>query len=58
MSIGAKTAIDKKLIQLYAEKQTMQFNESDRIDPEMVWQGMKIIASTNRTFINLSCRKN
>jgi len=54
MAIGARDAIDKKLAAMYADKQTNNFDITSKVDPELVWQGMKMIAINNRAMINFN----
>ena len=57
MAIGARDGIDKKLTQLYADKQTSNFDIKSKVDPEQVWQGMTMIAMNNKAFMQINNRK-
>lgn len=53
MAVGPRDAIDKKLINMYADKQTNSFDSTSRLDPEKVWQSMALVAINNRNFIQV-----
>ncbi len=54
MAVGAKTKMDKKLVSLYTGKQTTNFDTKSSIDPEVIWQGMTVIAMNNKAFLNIN----
>lgn len=55
MAIGATSKIDKRLVNLYAEKKTISEDSSDsKISPDEIWNCMSMIATTNQAFMSIN----
>ncbi|MFA6990075.1 MAG: hypothetical protein WC197_08410 [Candidatus Gastranaerophilaceae bacterium] len=51
MSIGAKSALDKKLVEIYKNTQTICADTKSRIDPTKIMDNMQMIAINNQAYI-------
>ncbi len=56
MSVVPQDAIDRKLAQLYASKQTVNLDNKSSLSPEDFWSSMSIIAMNNKAVMNFKCR--
>ena len=53
MTVGAKNAIDKRLVQMYANIQTNNYDKTSRVEPERIMDSMSLMALNNRTFVQV-----
>jgi hypothetical protein len=53
MAVGAKDKIDRKLVQMYANVQTNNYDKTTRVDPERIMDSMSLIALNNRNFVQV-----
>jgi hypothetical protein len=57
MSVGAKNAMDKRLVELYKDKQTLCSDNKSQIDAKTVWDNMQMIAVTNQAYMFINNKK-
>lgn len=55
MAIGATNEIDRRLAEMYIDKQTVNLDATaeSKIQPDDFWRCMSLIAVNNKAFINL-----
>lgn len=58
MSVGAKDHIDKKLVKMYANVQTITLDINLRLAPERILDCMSIMASNNQGIIRANRKMN
>lgn len=52
MGVAPTHEIDKRLAGMYSDKVTVNLDRTSAVDPEVIWQSMQIIASTNKALMN------
>lgn len=53
MSVGARDVIDKRLVQIYSDVQTSNFDMVSKVDPEQMMKAISLIGLNNRALIGL-----
>lgn len=53
MSVGPRDVIDKRLVQIYSNVQTSNFDITSKIDPEQIMDMISIIGLNNKAFIQI-----
>jgi|GEM_PF-730739 len=53
MAVGARDAIDRKLVQMYAKVQTNNFEQTSKIDPERMMSSMDLMALNNKSYFEI-----
>lgn len=53
MGVGARDAIDKRLVQMYAKVQTNNFELASKIDPERMMSSMDLMALNNKSYFEI-----
>ena len=57
MAVGARDAIDKRLVQIYADLKTTPSESAKTVDPEKVLNSMELMSLNNKTFMQIRGRK-
>jgi hypothetical protein len=58
MAIGANNSIDRRLVELYKDKQTFCADNQSKLSPEKVLDSMQMIAVANRAYMYMNNKKN
>ena len=54
MSVGPTNALDKRLVELYREKVTVNLNhDSSIVSPDDFWKTMYLVANNNKAFLKI-----
>ena len=57
MAVGARDAIDKKLVQMYANTQTSNLNTVSSVSPDQILNSMTLMSMNNRIFFEMKRTK-
>ena len=55
--IGPRDTIDKRLVQMYANVQTCNFDQINKINTEDMMKGIELMSRCNKIFIDLNNKK-
>lgn len=55
--IGARDRLDKKLVQLYQNVRTVNFDSIDRVNSNDMWNNIGLLAQTNKAFFDIQNSK-
>lgn len=53
MGIGARDYIDQKLVTMYANVKTNNFELASKVDPEKMMDSMSLMALNNRSYLQI-----
>jgi hypothetical protein len=53
MSVGARDYIDRKLVSMYANTKTNNFELAAKIDPEKMMDSMSLMAMNNKSYLQI-----
>lgn len=51
--IGAKNRVDKNLVAMYENKQTINLSLVTPVSPEKIWKSLDMVAYLNKTHLSL-----